>query len=173
LKRRILIPVDQVDRKPRKEQTSNPTTSNPNPVSKDLNQTNAFIPTPEEKETITMTDETYPTFDPSIFSGEKKNEEPKTWSLFGSESSPSKTSSTSTNDTGSDASDFQKSFQAYVTEKFTNNMAKLNQTATAATTTAPSVKAPQATTSGTGQVAARPNQPKSSFHNLFKFHNNG
>ncbi len=74
LKRKILVPVDQVDRKPREAQTSNPTTSNPNPVSKDLNQKNAFIPTPEEKETITMTDETYPTFDPPSSQG-KKNEE--------------------------------------------------------------------------------------------------
>ncbi|MGB1679407.1 MAG: hypothetical protein ACPHFV_05130 [Poseidonia sp.] len=168
MKRKILIPIDQANAISTKAQASTEQKANQNPVTKDLNQPNAFIPTPEEKERIDMTDETFPTFDPSLFSGEKKEEDTTVWSLFGSESSTSKTNAGNK----TPASDFQKSFQEYVTEKLASNMAKLNQTTPAATTTTPSVKATATTTSRTGQTA-RPNLPKGSFQNLFKFHNNG
>ena len=66
IKRTVLIPLDQQpDDSPQIEASTQVADSNLK--SEDLFATNDFIPTEEEKEAMTMTDEKFPTFDTNLF----------------------------------------------------------------------------------------------------------
>ena len=154
MKRKILIPIDQSEREFSGTVVSMKDETNPNPTREDLNKKNAFIPTSEEKETIPMTEKTFPTFDSSLFTGTKNDMETNSWSITTTDSANVKA-----ND-GLAIKTFASSTQKPV---------QTDPTPTSATLS-PSARSEQSEENRTDDLPTRTNRSKASFQDLFTFH---
>ena len=168
MKRRILIPIDQAERIPADVQDASRPASESNPAASDLNQPTTFVPTPEEKERMNVTEDAYPDLDPSLFSTEKKEEATTAWSVLGSEPVASTTNAEKTG--------FSSALQNFVKEVNTVDMkTKFRSFAPSEETEqpAPSRDAAASTGSVSHPTGAQPRRSNGVFQDLFKFHNNG
>ena len=89
--RHYRIPLDQTTESGEPSLPTLIPAGNSNPVVEDFNPESPYIPTQEEKETMTMSDETMPIIDTSIFSDETPEGEPNEWEAVTRE--PKQTSS--------------------------------------------------------------------------------
>lgn len=168
MKRKVLIPIDQAERIPADVRTTSQQEPESNPAGADLNQRNTFVPTPEEKERMKLTEETYPKLDPSLFSGEKKDEAKSAWSVLTAEPVTSTASAENAN--------VASSFKKFMPEKTVMDMKTKFLSLAPSGTTEEIVSSPEvAASSGpTGHSnGAQPRRSNGAFQDLFKFHNNG
>lgn len=145
MKRKILIPADQhIVESPQTSRTVE--TSDSNLESEDLFASNDFIPTEEEKEEMSMTEEKFPTIDTNLFGSTSPDSSEKDDWTFNSKEATKKQTQV--------ADDFRQRFAAYV-----------DQYKPTARQTEPSNEG----------VAARTLTPKilTKFNDVYKFHNNG
>ena len=145
MKRKVLIPVDQ-QREDTLQDGRSMEDADSNLKSEDLFPSNDFIPTQEEKEELSMTEEEFPTIDTNLF-GMKTDEAPEKddWTL--------KTTNT-VNKQRQTTEEFKQKIASY--------MDKYKQVS-------------QQTESRTDTIAAPTLTPKirSKFSDVYKFHNNG
>mgnify|MGYP001447213049 FL=1 len=145
MKRKILIPADQhTVETPQTSRTVETTDSNLK--SEDLFASNDFIPTEEEKEEMSMTEEKFPTIDTNLFGlTSPDSSEKDDWTFNTKEATKKETQV---------ADDFRQRFASYV-----------DQYKPTAQQTEPSNEG----------VAARTLTPKilTKFNDVYKFHNNG
>lgn len=145
MKRKVLIPIDQQTEETPQTSPSVETTDS-NLKSEDLFVTNDFIPTDEEKEEMSMTEEKFPAIDTNLFgSTSSDSSEKDDWTFNTKEATKKETQV---------ADDFRQRFASYV-EKY-------KPTA-------------QQTEPSNEPVAARTLTPKIriKFNDVYKFHNNG
>jgi len=144
-KRTVLIPLDQQpEESPQDSASVKVADSNPKP--EDLFPTNEFIPTEEEKEAMSMTDEKFPTFDTNLFGSTAADSSGEDdWTLNIKEAVPKGRQTTE---------EFKEKIASYI-EKY----GQLSQQTEVRTDT----------------IAAPGLAPKirSKFNDVYKFHNNG
>ncbi len=144
-KRTVLIPLDQQpEESPQDSASVKVADSNPKP--EDLFPTNEFIPTEEEKEAMSMTDEKFPTFDTNLFGSTPADSSGEDdWTLNIKEAVPKGRQTTE---------EFKEKIASYI-EKY----GQLSQQTEVRTDT----------------IAAPGLAPKirSKFNDVYKFHNNG
>lgn len=145
IKRTVLIPLDQQsDDSPQIKASTQVADSNLK--SEDLFATNDFIPTEEEKEAMTMTDEKFPTFDTNLFGVDSTDSSEKdAWTLNLKE-----------------ASNKQSQIAEEFKEKFASYMDNYKQV----------VQQNQSSTEPTVNQKLTP-KIRSKFNDVYKFHNNG
>ena len=144
-KRTVLIPLDQQPHE-NSHHKSTMEVADSNPMDDDLFVTNEFIPTEEEKEAMSMTEEKFPEIDTNLFdSSTDDSAEKNDWTLKTSEVTKKE-------------SHFTEQFK----EKFASYMDNYNQAIRETETTS-------------GSVVNQKLTPKirSKFNDVYKFHNNG
>ena len=144
-KRTVLIPLDQQPHE-NSHHKSTMEVADSNPMDDDLFVTNEFIPTEEEKEAMSMTEEKFPVIDTSLFgSSTDDSGERNDWTL-------------KTNEVTKKESHFTEQFK----QKFASYMDDYNQ-------------ASRQTETASGSVVNHKLTPKirSKYNDVYKFHNNG
>ena len=144
-KRTVLIPLDQQPEESPQDPAS-VKVADSNLKSEDLFPTNEFIPTEEEKEAMSMTDEKFPTFDTNLFGVDSTDSSEKdAWTLNLKEDSNK-----------------QIQFAEEFKEKFNSAMDSYNQ----------AIRQTEAT-SGSDVNHKLTSKIRSKFNDVYKFHNNG
>jgi len=145
MKRKVLIPIDQQTEETPQTSPSVETTDS-NLKSEDLFVTNDFIPTEEEKEEMSMSEDKFPTIDTNLFgSTSPDSSEKDDWTFNTKEATKKQTQV---------ADDFRQRFASYIDQyKSTAQQTEASNEAAVARTLTPKLL--------------------TKFNDVYKFHNNG